>query len=117
MQIDFNASFGDLLLTRAGDISMLQGDQETIQAIQCLLKSEYKDYKYAPYFGANFNKWLGKPVTPQLASEIQAELEAKTGQKVLFYIENNAIFFRIYVNGVGKDFSFTRDKGVVPWTL
>lgn len=121
--IDLNADFGDIELTKAGDLSILTvSDQDIVQAIVTLLKTEYGDYRLRPYYGIDFQKWIGQSVGVGLADTIKAHVTAKLNSipqikernpEVYYIIQKNAIAFRIISKGIDSvDFSFIKDKGV-----
>lgn len=122
--INFNASYGDLAITKANDIATVPSlDEEVTQCLHTLLKTEYKDYRLSPNYGVDFQKWLGLTINKQLAETIKLELESKMkaipqvasrSPAVMYILEKQSIIFRITVKGIDTpiDFSFTRDKGV-----
>lgn len=121
--INFNVDFGDLSLTKNSDISILQTtDEDIVQAVHTILKTNHHDYRLRPYYGIDFQKWIGNPINTTLAETIKREIEARlneiTGIKnkqpeVLYILSKNTITFRITLKGTDSiNFSFVKDKGV-----
>ena len=121
--INFNADFGDLSLNKSGDLSMLPtSDENIVQAIHTMLKTEYHDYRLRPYYGIDFQKWIGNPINVTLAETIKREIDARLSEisgiktkspEVLYIIGKNSITYRITLKGTDSiNFSFTKDKGV-----
>lgn len=121
--INFNADFGDISLSKTNDLSMLPDtDQAITQAIHTVLKTEYSDYRLRPYYGIDFQKWIGTPINTSLADTIKREIEARIMEipgisdkkpEVLYIINKNTIIFRIIIKGTDSiNFSFVKDKGV-----
>lgn len=121
--INFNADFGDLSLNKSGDLSMLPtSDENIVQAIHTMLKTEYHDYRLRPYYGIDFQKWIGNPINVTLAETIKREIDARLSEisgiktknpEVLYIIGKNSITYRITLKGSDSiNFSFTKDKGV-----
>lgn len=121
--MNFNVDFGDLSLTKSSDLSKLQTtDEDITQAVHTILKTNHGDYRLRPYYGIDFQKWIGRPINITLADTIKREIDARlaeiTGIKskqpeVLYILGKNTITFRITLKGTDSiNFSFVKDKGV-----
>lgn len=117
--VNFNVDYGDLSVDAP---TLPTSDQEVVQAIHTLLKTEFGDYRLRPEFGIDFQKWIGSPISTVLADSIKNELLARLNSnpkirerklEIPYIINKNTIVFRIILKGIDSiDFSFVKDKGV-----
>lgn len=121
--LDFNVDYGDIEISPTKDLSTLQTtDQDVIQCIHSLLKTEQGDYRLRPNYGIDFQKWIGAPINVPLADAIKREIEERLFElpqvkekkpEVLYIIQKSTIVFRIIVKGSDSvNFTFVKDKGV-----
>ena len=120
--INFNVAYGDISLNNNEILKLESSDEDVIQCIHTLLKTEENDYRLRPNYGIDFQKWFGRHINIELAEAIKYEiiskmndiLQIKNRRPEIYYIlGKNEIIYRIIVQGIDSvNFSFVKDKGV-----
>lgn len=120
--INFNTAYGDLSIVN-GDIQITRNtDKVDTQAIINYFKTNEEDCRLTPDFGFHIDKYIGRPVSEELATEITLDMtsgilglgviDSESDLEIMSLIKEHSIFFRLlFSDRDSLSFTFIKDEG------
>lgn len=122
MNINFHPSYGDIVLKNNDLLMVNNREEDSLQNIIQVLRTNYGDYLLNPNYGADLDRFIGQPVSKTLASTISKSIEMSIRDanvvpyhvkiQVPYVIRKNTIYYRIMIEGYKTiKYTYVNDKG------